>query len=197
MLFKQKLKLTVILVWNRSFNALIDWFVEQGLTSHQTQYTSYQGRVLQVKWPKPQCQSTEGSSGPKDQASIPPGPPHHVTILHMHAIYSQTQNNIYTKMNLSTVKWAKWDKTQSRELLGLFICVCSSLCTTVAHNSAQNRPDNFPSCPPDNQHCSDDVYLGERRVFNAFMWQDVIAQVYSLIRSTSSNHRPPHNLEKI
>jgi len=25
---------------------------------------------------------TEGSSGPKDQASIPPGPPHHVTILH-------------------------------------------------------------------------------------------------------------------
>ena len=54
-------------------------------------------------------------------------------------------------MNLSTVKWAKWDKTQSRELLGLFKCVCSSLCTIVAHNTAQNRPDNFPSCPPDNQ----------------------------------------------
>jgi len=30
----------------------------------------------------------------------------------------------------------------------------------VAHNSAQNRPDNFPSYPPDNHHhCSDDVYL--------------------------------------
>jgi len=52
-------------------------------------------------------------------------------------------------MNLSTVKWAQWDKTQSRELLGLFICVCSSLCTIVVHNTAQNRPDNFPSCPPD------------------------------------------------
>jgi len=26
-------------------------------------------------------------------------------------------------MNLSTVKWAHRDKTQSRELLGLFICV--------------------------------------------------------------------------
>jgi len=65
-------------------------------------------------------------------------------------------------MNLSTVKWAQWDKTQSRELLGLFICVCSSLCTIVAHNIAQNRPDNFPSCPPDNHHCSDDVYLRER-----------------------------------
>ena len=64
-------------------------------------------------------------------------------------------------MNLSTVKWAQWDKTQSRELLVLFICVCSSLCTLVAHNTAQNRPDNFPSCPPDNHHCFDDVYLRE------------------------------------
>jgi len=32
--------------------------------------------------------------------------------------------------------------------ISLFICVCSSLCTTVAHNTAQNRPDNFLSCPP-------------------------------------------------
>ena len=65
-------------------------------------------------------------------------------------------------MNLSTVKWAQWDKTQSTELLVLFIYVCSSLCTIVAHNTAQNRPDNFPSCPPDNHHCSNDVYLRER-----------------------------------
>jgi len=64
-------------------------------------------------------------------------------------------------MNLSTVKWAQWDKTQSRDLLGLFICVCIALCTIVAHNIAQNRPDNFPSYPPDNHHCSDDVYLRE------------------------------------
>jgi len=41
-------------------------------------------------------ESTEGSSSPKDQASNQPGPPHHVTILHMHAIHSQTQNNTYT-----------------------------------------------------------------------------------------------------
>jgi len=26
---------------------------------------------------------------------------------HMHAIYSPTQNNTYTKMNLRTVKWAQ------------------------------------------------------------------------------------------
>ena len=43
------------------------------------------------------------------------------------------------------MKWAQWDKTQSRELLGLFICVCIALCTIVAHNIAQNRPDNVPS----------------------------------------------------
>jgi len=60
------------------------------------------------------------------------------------------------------VKWAQGDKTQSRELLGLFICVCSSLCTILAHNTAQNKPDNFPSCPPDNHHCSDDDFLRER-----------------------------------
>ena len=39
--------------------------------------------------------------------------------------------------------------------------MCIALCTTVAHNTAQNRPDNFPSYPPDNHHCSDDVYLSE------------------------------------
>jgi len=66
-------------------------------------------------------------------------------------------------MNLSTVKWAQWDKTQSRNLLGLFICVCIALCTIVAHSIAQNRPDSFPPYPPDNHHCSDDVYLREGR----------------------------------
>jgi len=47
--------------------------------------------------PNQQCQSTEGSNGPKDQSSIsiPPRPPHHVTIVYMHAIYSQTQNNTH------------------------------------------------------------------------------------------------------
>ena len=53
-------------------------------------------------------------------------------------------------MNLSTVKWAQWDKTHSREMLGPFICVCIALCTTVVHNIARNRPDNFPSYPPNN-----------------------------------------------
>ena len=40
------------------------------------------------------------------------------------------------------------------------MCVhCTQL--IVARNIAQNRPDNFPSYPPDNHYCSDDVYLRE------------------------------------
>ena len=45
--------------------------------------------------------------------------------------------------------------------VSLFICVCIALCTFVAHNIAQNRPDSFPPYPPDNHHISDDVYLRE------------------------------------
>jgi len=45
--------------------------------------------------------------------------------------------------------------------VSLFICVCIALCTIVAHNIAQNIPDSFPPYPPDDHHCSDDVYLRE------------------------------------
>ena len=45
--------------------------------------------------------------------------------------------------------------------VSLFICMCIALCTIVAHNIAQNRPDSFPPYPPDNHHYSDDVYLRE------------------------------------
>jgi len=64
-------------------------------------------------------------------------------------------------MNLSTVKWAQWDKTQSRELL---VCsyVCASHCAQLLH-TILHRTDLivFPPYPPDNHHCSDDVYLRE------------------------------------
>ena len=36
--------------------------------------------------------------------------------------------------------------------VSLFICVCIALCTIVAHNIAQNRPDSFPPYPPDDHH---------------------------------------------
>jgi len=54
-------------------------------------------------------------------------------------------------MNLSTVKWAQWDKTQSKELLGL-LCVHCTVHNCCKHNIAENRPDIFPSYPPDNHH---------------------------------------------
>jgi len=79
----------------------------------------------------------------------------------MHAIYSHTENTYIHKNESKHSEIGQWDKTQSRELLGLFICVCIALCTIVAHNIAQNRPDNFPSYPPDNHHCSGDVYFRE------------------------------------
>ena len=74
----------------------------------------------------------------------------------MTAVYSDVFD-----LNVLQMKWAQWDKTQSRELLALFTCVCIVLSTIVVHNIAQNRPDNFSSYPPDNHHCSDDVYSRE------------------------------------
>jgi len=37
--------------------------------------------------------------------------------------------------------------------VSLFICVCIALCTIVAHNIAQNRPDSFPPYHPSVQRC--------------------------------------------
>jgi len=48
-----------------------------------------------------------------------------------------------------------------RTVRSVHMCVCIALCTIVAHNIAQNRPDNLPSYPPYNHHCSDDVCLRE------------------------------------
>ena len=53
--------------------------------------------------------------------------------------------------------------------VSLFICVCIALCTIVAHNIAQNRPDSFPPYPPDDHHSSDDVYLREGGVLSSNM----------------------------
>ena len=52
-----------------------------------------------------------------------------------------------------------------RTVRSVHMCVCIALCTIVAHNIARNRPDNFPSYPPDNHHCSDDAYLREGEGF--------------------------------
>jgi len=131
-----------------------DWLIEQGLTSHKSHYRSYRDGFYGSNDPTNSVEALKEvvilriGFNPTSSTSPCYNPVH-------------AYNNTYTKINLSTVKWAQWDKTQSRELLGLFICVCIALCTIVVHNIAQNRPDNFPSYPPDNHHCSDDVYLRE------------------------------------
>ena len=77
----------------------------------------------------------------------------------MHTVYNNTHNTCKNKSKHSEMGPVR--QIQTRELLGLFICVCIALCTIIAHNIAQNIPDNFPFYPPDNHHCSDDVYLRE------------------------------------
>jgi len=46
--------------------------------------------------------------------------------------------------------------------------VCIALCTIiVAHNTAQNTPDNIPPYPTDNHHSSNDDYLREWEAGNS------------------------------
>jgi len=62
------------------------------------------------------------------------------------------------------------------------MCACIALCTIVAYNIVQNRPDNFPCYPPDNHHCSDDVYLREGgfcRDMNSLRTGDVFPKVWT------------------
>ena len=63
--------------------------------------------------------------------------------------------------------------------------MCIALCTIVAHNIAQNRPDNSPSYPPDIHHCSDDVYLREGEGMAVKLPHDVLLQLtFSVIMDT-------------
>jgi len=88
---------------------------------------------MSLQW-EPWCQSTERSSSPKDRLQSRQV---HVTMSQTYACIQHTVIH-HTKMNLSTVKWAQWDKTTSRELLGLFICVCihcAQLLHTILHRT--------------------------------------------------------------
>jgi len=121
----------------------------------------------------------------------------HLTMLQYYTCIQYTVRHkiTYTKMNLSRVKWAQWDKTQSRELLVPFIWVCSSLCTIVTHNTAQNRPDNFPSCPPDNHHCSDDVSLKERELATSTVPHSINHRLHHLVHCHNCMVQPEGHCE--
>ena len=62
----------------------------------------------------------------------------------MHTTHSNTQYNNQSKHSeMGPVRQNPIQRTVS-----LFICVFIALCTIVAHNIAQNRPDSFPPYPP-------------------------------------------------
>jgi len=75
----------------------------------------------------------------------------------MHTICNNTHNTYKNESKHSEMGLVRQNPIQ--RTVSLFICVCIALYTIVAHNIAQNKTDNFPSYPPDNHHCSDDVYL--------------------------------------
>ena len=70
---------------------------------------------------------------------------------------SVTQNITTEKPNLT-----------NKQLLGLFIHVCTALCTIVGHNTAQNTPDNLSSYHPDKtgweERLRNDLFYDERDV---------------------------------
>ena len=77
----------------------------------------------------------------------------------MQTVYNNTHNTCKNESKHSEMGPVRQNPIQ--RTVSLFICVCIALCTIVAHNIAQNRPESFPPCPPDDHHSSDDVYLRE------------------------------------
>jgi len=70
---------------------------------------------------------------------MPPGPPHHVTILHIHGIHSDTHID-KKESNLSTVKWARWDKTHMYYMYWTWLSctaasdiICTAYCSSFSN----------------------------------------------------------------
>ena len=51
---------------SQNFDVLSTFCGRKNVRLDVIQNTAYRGRVLRVKWPNQQCQSTEGSSSPKN-----------------------------------------------------------------------------------------------------------------------------------
>ena len=85
---------------------------------------------------------------------------------------TQEQNRLSSTRKHKMLNLNKCTKTKSKPKPTLiFKCVCVSLCTTVAHNAAQNSSDNVPSYRPDNHHSWDDVYWREE-TYNWVQWHN-------------------------
>ena len=94
----------------------------------------------------------------------------------MQTVYNNTHNTCKNEPKHSEMGPVRQNPIQ--RTVSLFICVCIALCTIVAHNIAQNRPDSFPPYLPDDHHSSDDVYIWGKggfcdrksRVLKYFKW---------------------------
>ena len=80
--------------------------VEQGLTSHQTHYRSYRGRVLRVKWPNQQCQSTEGRQVLRIRLQSHQVHPTMLTIIHIFTVSERMFRRSKTGERLFRQRWA-------------------------------------------------------------------------------------------
>jgi len=99
---------------NTSQHKLIDstelsW-VEQGLTSHQTHYRSYRGRVLWIKRPNQQCQSTEGREVLRTRLQSHYRSPH---CADNNTTYRQYEKKKYTQITHPRQSLGSTDKTKS------------------------------------------------------------------------------------
>jgi len=74
--------------------------------------------------------------------------------------YSDTHNTYKNESTHSEMGPVRQNPMQ-RTVRSVHMSVHCTVHKNVAHNIAQNRPDNFPSYPPDNHHCSNDVYMRE------------------------------------
>jgi len=79
----------------------------------------------------------------------------------MHAVIQKIHTYIHTKMNLEHSEMGPVRRNLIQRPVRS-VHMCALHCAQLLHTITQNRPDNFPSSPPDNHHCSDDVYLRER-----------------------------------
>jgi len=60
----------------------------------------------------------------------------------MHTVYNNTHNTCKNESKHSEIGPVRQNPIQ--RTVSLFMCVCITLCTIVAHSIAQNRPDSFP-----------------------------------------------------
>ena len=82
-------------------------------------------------------ESTEGSSGPKDRLQSHQV---HLTMLQAYTCIQYIRKNEFKHSEMGPVRQNPIQTT----VTSVHMCVCTALCTIVAHNIAQNRPDSFP-----------------------------------------------------